>query len=321
MKIRSLFIALFAAIAFMAPVGAAHAATKTVRLVIFAAGGPVDFVARALAARLEPILDATVIVEARPGANGVVAARTVATSAPDGTTLFFSSSGLFTISPTLIKLPYDPDKDLVPVARVVIPVSALAVDANLPVANLKEFVAHAKALKEPLQFGTPGVGNVTQLWIEELKAATGTNIDLVPYNGIAPALNDILGGRIAGTMADLPAFLSLMEAGKLKILGIVGTERSRAAPTIPTILEQGFAGVDTLSWYGLLAPAKTPPEMIASLNKAVAEALADPDVQQKLRAMGMEPSPSSPEAFTKTILADRERLAQIIREKGIKVEQ
>lgn len=314
------FLGLFFAIAMLASAGSAHAAGKTIRMIIFAPGGPVDFVARTVAARLEKVLDATIVVEARTGANGALAAGAVAKADPDGSTLLFSSSGLFTISPTLTKLPYDPDKDLVPVSNVVIPVSALAIDANLPVKDLKEFVAYAKAKKEPLQFGTPGIGNVTQLWIEELKSSAGLNIELVPYNGIAPALNDILGGRTAGTMADLPAFLTLMEAGKLKILGIVGTERSKAAPNIPTILEQGFAGVDTLSWYGLFAPAKTSPEVIAQLNKAVAEALADPEVQQKLRKMGMEPSPSSSSDFQKTILADRAHLAKIIKEKNITID-
>jgi tripartite-type tricarboxylate transporter receptor subunit TctC len=297
----------------------AHAAGKTIRMVIFAAGGPVDFVARTMATKLERILDASIIVEARPGANGMVAANSVVGSPPNGTTLLFSSSGLFTISPTLAKLPYDPDKDLVPVGRVVIPVSALAIDANLPVQNLKAFVDYAKASKTPVQFGTPGVGNVTQLWIEELTASAGISIDVVPYSGIAAALNDILGGRLIGTMADLPAFLSLMQSGKLKVLGIVGNERSRAALGIPTILEQGFAGVDTLSWYGLFAPANTPADIIASLNKAVADALEDAEVEKKLRSMGMEPSSSSPEDFQRAILADRARLAGIIKQKRISI--
>jgi tripartite-type tricarboxylate transporter receptor subunit TctC len=323
MKARSLvkMLCILAAIACTVFGGSANAAGRTIRMIIFAAGGPVDFVARTVAAKLTTILDTTVIVEARPGANGIVAANYVASSIPDGTTLLFSSSGLFTISPTLMKLPYDPDKDLVPVGRFVIPVSALAIDANLPVKDLKEFVSYVKASKTPIQFGTPGVGNVTQLWIEELNASAGTSINLVPYKGVAPALTDILGGRLAGTMADMPAFLPLVKAGKLKILGIVGNERSPAAPTVPTIREQGFANVDTLSWYGLFAPSKTPPDLIAHLSHAIAEALADPDVQEKLRAMGMEPAPSSPESFEKTILADRARLAEIIKEKHISIDQ
>jgi tripartite-type tricarboxylate transporter receptor subunit TctC len=312
-------IGLLAAMALVAATSSADAASKTIRMVVFASGGPVDFVARTLAAKLETILDSTVIVEARPGGNGIVAAKNVVGSAPDGTTLLFSSPGLFTITPTLMRLPYKPDRDLAPVSRVVIPVSAIAVDGNLPVQNLKEFVDFAKAANPPVQFGTPGLGNITQLWIEELKTSAGINIELVPYVGIAPALNDILGGRLAGTIGDLPAFLSLMESGKIKVLGIVGNERSRAAPNIPTMLEQGFPGVDTVSWYGLFAPGKTPPDVIASLNKAVAGALADPEVEKKLRAMGMEPSPSSPETLQKSILADRARLAVIIKEKGIKI--
>ena len=322
MKFAPLFriLAALAFVALMNPASNAYAAGKPVRIFIFASGGPVDFVARTVAARLEKILDAPVVVEARPGANGVVAANATVGSAPDGTTLFFSSSGLFTISPTLTKLPFDPDKDLVPVGRVVNPVSALAVDANLPVKDLKEFVAHVKGSKTPVQFGTPGIGNITQLWIEQLKASTKVDITLVPYNGVAPALNDILGGRIAGTMADMPAFKELAEAGKLKILGIVGNDRSPAAPNIPTIREQGFSGVDTLNWYALFAPAKTPADVIAQINKAVGESLADPEVQQKLRAMGMEPAPSSPDALQKALLADRATLAKVIKDNNISIE-
>ena len=319
MNIRLLYklACILATTAIFAAAGSACAAEKSIRLVIFAGGGPVDFVARTIAGELTKILDTSVIVEPRSGANGIIAANNVATSEPDGTSLLFSSSGLFTISPTLLKLPYDPDKDLVPVGRVVIPASAIVIDANLPTKTLKEFIDYVKASKEPIVFGTPGVGNVTQLWTEELNFSAGTKIMLIPYKGIAPAITDILGGRITGTVADMPAILSLVEAGKLRVLGIIGTHRSPAAPNLPTVLEEGFPGVDTLSWYGIFAPVKTPAATIARLNQAIGKALSDPKVQGRLRAMGMEPAPSSPQEFGKNILEDRATLAKIIGRKGI----
>lgn len=317
--LAAIFFAAAAFFSFLVPAGA-QAADKPIRIVIYAAGGPVDFVARLLADELGRTLGQTVIVEPRPGANGIIAAQNVIGSDTDGTTLLLSSSGLFTISPTLMKLPYDPDRDLRPVGRVVVPASAIAVDANLPVHTLQEFIAYAKASPTPVTMATPGLGNVTQLWIEELQAAAGIKLTIVPYKGIAPAIADILGGRIAGTIADMPAFVSLRQAGKLRVLGLVGDSRSGAVPDVPTIREQGYPGVDTVSWYGLFAPRGTPDEVVRRLNQAVAQALSGKKIQASLRDMGMEPAPSSPRQFGQAVQADRARLAKIIKEKNITLE-
>jgi len=299
-------------------ISASHAQQKPTRLLIFAAGGPVDFVARHLAVKLSPLLGGPVVVEARPGASGVVAAQAVANAAPDGTTLILSSSGLLTITPTITKdLPYDTDRDLAPVSRVVVNATAFVVGASTPANNVREFVAFAKPLKEPLIFGSPGVGNIVQIWIETFKTATKLNITNVPYKGIAPVMIDILGGRVVGTFGDMPAVLSHVKAGKMKALGLVGTKRNSAAPDIPTIDEQGYPGVDALSWYGVLAPAKTPPALIAKIAEAIARALADPELKAKLAESGVEASSSTPEEFKQLIRNDRTRLAKIIAELNI----
>ncbi|MDB5998714.1 MAG: transporter substrate-binding protein [Rhizobacter sp.] len=290
---------------------------KPTRLVIFSTGGPVDFVARVLATKMTPVVAGPVIVDAHPGANGIVAAQNVISSEADGTSLLFASSGLFTITPALSKMPFDPDKDLVPVARVVINASAVVIDANIPANNVKEFVAYAKAQKDAVAFGTPGLGNITHLWIEQLNDATGLALLHIPYKGVAPAITDILGGRLAGTIADWPALQPYVKSGKMKALGLVGPQRSPAAPSIPTLKEQGYAGVEALSWYGVFAPAKTPRSVIDELSRSIAKALADPEIQSRLRAAGSEPSPSTPEELAAVVQADRTRWAALIKAKNI----
>lgn len=302
-------------------ISSAHAQQKPTRLLIFAAGGPVDFVGRILAAKLSPLLGTPVVIEPRPGANGVIAAQAVANAEPDGTTLLLSSSGLFTITPTLTRdLPYDTDRDFVPVSRIVVNATAFVVGASLPVNNVREFVEFANSRKEPLAFGSPGIGNIGHLWIETFKAATKLNITHVPYKGIAPVLIDVLGGRVAGTFADMPALLPHIKSGKMKALGLVGTKRNSAAPDIPTIYEQGFPGVDALSWYGVLAPAKTPPAVVAKIAEALARALADPDLKERLAASGVESAWSTAEELKQLIQNDRARLAKIIVEQKIVAE-
>ena len=299
----------------------AYAQQKPTRLLIFAAGGPVDFVGRILAAKLSPLLGSPVVIEPRPGANGVIAAQAVANAEPDGATLLLTSSGLFTITPTLTRdLPYDTDRDFTPVARIVVNATACVVAVSLPANNVREFVEFANSRKEPLVFGSPGIGNIGHLWIETFKTATKLNLTHVPYKGIAPVLIDVIGGRVAGAFGDMPALLPHIKGGKLKALGLVGTKRNSAAPDIPTIHEQGFPGVDALSWYGVLAPAKTPPAVVAKTADALARALADPDLKERLAASGVESAWSTADELKQVIQNDRARLAKIIIEQKIVAE-
>ena len=321
----STFSSAFAAAALAVTLGLgvniAQAQQKPTRLLIFAAGGPVDFVGRILAAKLTPLLGSTVVVEPRPGANGVIAAQAVANAEPDGTTLLLTSSGLFTITPTLTRdLPYDTDRDLVPVSRIVVNASAFVVSAATSANNVREFVEFANSRKEPLVFGSPAIGNIVHLWIEQFKAATRISVTHVPYKGIGPVLIDVLGGRAAATFADMPAVLSNIKGGKLKALGLVGIKRNSAAPDIPTIYEQGFPGVDALSWYGVVAPVKTPPAVVAKLAEALARALGDPDLKGRLAASGVESAWSTAEELKQIIQSDRARLAKIIVEQKISAE-
>ena len=301
--------------------GFAYAQQKPTRMLIFAAGGPVDFVGRILAAKLSPLLGSPVVIEARPGANGVIAAQAGASSAPDGTTLILTGSGLFTITPTLTKdQPYDTDRDFVPGLRLVTNASGFVVGASMPVNNVRELVEVANSRKELLVFGSPGIGNIVQMWIEQFKAATKLDVTHVPYKGVAAALIDVIGGRATATFSDMPAVLSNIKGGKLKALGLVGTKRNSTAPDIPTIQEQGYPGVDVLSWYAVFAPAKTPPAVVTKLSEAIARALADPELKERLAASGVESAWSTAEELKQIYQTDRARLAKIIVERKIVAE-
>ena len=288
--------------------------TKSTRLLVpFAAGGPADFVARSLTEKLGGPLGSTVIIDNRPGANGSIAAQATAKAELDGSTLLFATSGMLTISPVLEKnLPYDPLKDLAPVSRVVNNGTAMIVGANFPANNLREFLQVVRSRKEPLAFGSAGTGNILHLYLEVFKDAAKVDITHVPYKGIAPAMTDVIGGQIAGAFADLPISLPQIKAGKVKAIGLVGSQRSAAAPDIPTLAEQGVAGVDGVSWYGVLAPGKTPADTVKRISEALAKALSDPELRQKFQASGAEAAPTTPEETVRLIQADQARWAKIV---------
>lgn len=298
---------------------AASAQPKPIRLVVFASGGPSEFVARHMVEKLAPMIGTQVVIEPRPGANGIIAAQNVAASEADGTSLLLTSSGLWTITPVLGKSPYDPDKELTPVSRLVVNASAVIVDGAVPAKDIREFVAYAKSRKE-LSFGSPGIGNIGHLWLEQFNTLTGLQIIHVPYKGASGIITDMLGGRIAGTIIDLPAVLTHVRSGRMKAMGLVGTQRSPLLPELPTIAEQGFPGIESLSWYGVFAPIKTPQETVARLSQAIGKAMLDPDVVGKLRPTGAEPAPLTPEEFARQIRNDRARWAKLIQEKHITAE-
>ena len=295
---------------------------RTIRMVVpFAAGGPADFVARSLSEKLGPQLGGSIVIDNRLGANGSIGAQAVSKADGDGNTLLFATSGMLTISPILEKnLPYDPLKDLVPVSRVVANGTAFVVGTGIPASNIREFVQYARSRPQPLAVGSAGTGNILHLYLELFKDAAKVDITHVPYKGIAPAVTDVIGGQIAGAFADLPIALSQIRAGKVKALGMVGTLRASVAPDIPTIAEQGFPGVDGVSWFGLLAPGKTPPALAAQLSAAVSRALADPELKQKLQALGSEPSPTTPEETVRLIQSDQARWAKVIAARKITID-
>ncbi len=305
---------ILAAILSLALSTAALAQSKITRIIVaFSPGGPVDSVARLVAEQLSKELDRTVMIENKPGANGAIGASEVMRSAADGTTIWITSVGAVAINPALYEnLPYDMTRDFAAVSLVVNP--------DNPVKDAAEFVATAKAAKDSIPMGSSGLGSIPHLAIEQLIDATGAQLLHVPYKGAAPAITDLLGNQIAGFFGDVPGLIGHVRSGKLKPLGIASSKRHPALPDVRTLDEQGITGIDTNNWYAFFVSAKTPPETVAALNKAVRAALTNPALSAKLLASGAEPAPSTPEELTKLMQRDTAKWAKLIKAKGIKAE-
>ncbi|RZA13422.1 MAG: tripartite tricarboxylate transporter substrate binding protein, partial [Lysobacteraceae bacterium] len=240
-----------------APVQAQDKVTRIV--VAFPPGGPVDFVARAMAEQLGKELGQQVIIENRAGANGAIAAEYVSRSAPDAHTLWLTSVGAVAINPALYeKLPYDPVRDLTPVSLAVRNVEVLVVPANAPYNTGAEFVAAAKKSKDPLTLASSGTGSVPHLAMELLSDATKAPLLHVPYKGAAPAINDVIAGHVNGFFGDIPGLIGFIKGGKLKPIGIAAGKRHPVLPDVKTFEEMGIAGVDSDNWYALFAARNTP---------------------------------------------------------------
>ena len=315
---RYLLAAAFAAL----PMPAVHAQAKTTRIVVsFTSGGPVDAVARTLSERLGKELGRTVLIDNKPGANGAIGAVDVMKSAPDGSTLWFTSVGAAAINSSLYeKLPYDMQRDFVPVSLVVNNVELLVAQQGNPARDAAEFVAATKKRADPTPMGSSGTGSIPHLAIEQLADASGAKLLHVPYKGAAPAITDLMGGQISGFFGDVPGLLGHLQGGRLKALGVASGKRHPSLPEVKTLGEQGIQGVDTNNWYALFAPAKTPPEIVAAVNKAVRRTLADPAVREKLLKTGTEPVGSTPQELAAIQKRDTEKWAKLIRAKNIRAE-
>ena len=308
----------------MAFAGTAHAQfDKPVRLIVaFAPGGPVDFVARAISPALSKALGQNVIVENRPGANGALGANEVMRSKADGSTIWLTSVGAAAINQSLYaKLSYDMEKDFSPVSLVVNNVEVFVANPKTKEKDAAQLVADARKSAAPLAIGSSGTGSIPHLAILQLQEATGVKFLHIPYNGMAPALTDILGGQIVGAFADVPAVISLIKSGKLKALGIASPKRHPLLPDVPTFEEQGFKSVDTNNWYGLFVSSKTSPQIVAALNKAVRQTLADPATHARLLESGAEPKPTSPEELARLLKEDTNKWARLIKANHITIEE
>lgn len=288
-------------------------------IVAFPPGGPTDFVARLLADQLTRLLGAPVLVENRPGANGNIAAEYVAKSPADGSVLFFTSVGAVSISPALYaSVPYDPAKDFAPVSRVVNNTTVFVTGAANPANDAKAFVAATLKAAQPTAIGSSGSGSIPHLTLELFRAASGAKVFHVPYKGAAPVISDVIAGRVAGFFGDLPGVIGQLHGGKLKALGVASPKRAAVLANVPTLAEQGIPGVYSNNWYAVLAPARTPPDVISKLNSAIRDALADKNARERLIASGAEPAPSTPEELAALIKEDGAKWAKIIRDNNIR---
>ncbi len=294
---------------------------KPVRIVVPFAPGGVDVTARIIADRLTAALGQPFIVENRPGAGGSVGAKTVASADPDGYTLMFSTPGPVVVSPLINRnAGYDTLKDFTPVAIVSQSPIVLVVHPSVPAQTLKDLVAHAKANPGKVHFPSPGFGTQPHLVGEMFKALTGLDIVHVPYRGSAPAITDLLAGQMHLYFDNFANVLQHIESGKLRALAVTGDARSPQLPNVPTMEQSGYGSIVATYWNGLLAPARTPPDIVAKLNATVNQALAAREVRSALQKLGSDPKTATAQAFAAFIAAETQRWGKVVRDANIKVD-
>jgi tripartite-type tricarboxylate transporter receptor subunit TctC len=295
---------------------------RPIRVIVpYPAGGGADFVARVYARSLSEGLAQQVVVDNRGGANGNVGSEIAAKAAPDGYTVLVTASTNLTINPSLYrKMPFDVQRDLVPVSILATQPTILVVHPSLPVDSVKQLVALAKTRSGQLNFGSAGAGSSGHLAAELFKMIAGVDIVHVPYKGTGPATADLLGGQIPMMFNNLPPSLPLVKAGKLRALAVTGEIRSPAAPQIPTMGEAGFPGVVLTLWNGMLVPAGTPAEIVARLNSEIARSAKLADVRERLAAEGTEAYTTTPAQMTEMMKSETIKWAKVVKAANVAAE-
>ena len=314
------------ALAALAVVAAAQFAqaddfpSRPVRIVVaFPPGGPTDFVGRVVADKMSTLLGQRVYIDSKPGANGTLGGGDVAKSDPDGYSLFLTTAGAVTVSPHIMaNMPFDTFRDFAPVTLVTKVSEVLVVSPKLGIKSVKELVALAKEKPGAITFASTGIGSPPHLAQLMLDTSAGVTFLHVPYRGAAPAVTDMLGGQVQVVSLDVPVVISQIQAGTLVPIGIAGDKRDAILPEVPTLAEQGYPNTDASNWYALLAPAKTPPDIIAKLNKATNDALNDAQVHEKLVKAGATPIGGTPEQLGTFMKAEYEKWGRLVKEHDIK---
>jgi tripartite-type tricarboxylate transporter receptor subunit TctC len=309
------------AIAGLSGVAAAQTyPTKPVRLIVpFPPGGSNDIVGRLMAQELTEKLGKQVVIDNRGGAGGVLGTEIAANADPDGHTLLIISVA-YAFNPALYKLRFDPDKAFVPVAILGTGPNALTVTPKLPVNSVKDLIAMAKAQPGKLNYASAGVGSFQHLGSELFRIMAGINIVHVPFKGGGPAMADVIGGNTEVCLGSLIQMIPHVDSKRLKLLGIGGTKRAKVYPNVPTIAEAGVPGYDSSNWWGILAPAKTPPAIVQRVRDETAKILASSDVQRKFEGQGAETVKMSPDEFGRFIKTEIVKWTKVVKEAGIKAE-
>ncbi|MEO8849549.1 MAG: tripartite tricarboxylate transporter substrate binding protein [Casimicrobiaceae bacterium] len=296
--------------------------SHSVRLIVpFPAGGSLDVIGREIAQKLGEMWGQSVVVENKPGAGGNIGADYVAKSAPDGYTVVMGALSTHAVNPTLYpKMPYDAVKDFAPISMVAITPNVLVVSAKSPINSVKDLIAAAKASPGKLAFGSGSNGSAGHLAGELFKVETHTDIIHVPYKGAAPATQALLAGDIQFIFDNLANAMAQVKGGNEKALAVTTAKRSSLAPDLPTMTEAGLPGFDIATWFGLLAPAGTPKDVIARWNRDLVKILASADMKQKLAQQGAEAAPMSPSEFAAFIANEVPKYAKIIKASGAKVD-
>ena len=301
-----------------APVAAQDFPTKPIKLIVpFPPGGPNDIIARVVGQRMTELTKQPIIIENRSGQAGVLGTDAVAKATPDGYTIGIVSASAIVISPSMEKIAYDPQKDLQPITLVATVPEMLVVASNVPARNMAELVALAKAQPGKLNFASAGIGGLPHLAGELFKLTAKIDIVHVPYRGAAPAINDLLGQQVQMTFLDLPVILPQIKAGNLRPIALGTKARSPLAPDVPTTAEVGMPDVLADNWYGMVAPAATPKDVIAKLNKITTEAMSDANVKDKLADQGLTLVPQTPDEFRSFIVSENAKWAKVIKDAGV----
>ncbi len=296
--------------------------TKPIRVVMgFPAGGPLDQHARLLTDRLQAQLGQPILIDYKAGAGGIVGAQEVMRSAPDGHTLMLANTGVMVINPALYtRLPYTTLKDFVPVARTAMQPLALMVNPKVPVNTLQEFVAYAKARPGQINYGSAGNGGSSHLVPEMFKSATGLFMVHIPYRGSAPAFTDLMAGQVQFMAERIPQAAQYHKQGKVRALAVTSRERNAALPDIPTVMETGIKNFEVVGFYGFLAPAGTPKEVVGKLSDAFKAVLNQPDIRSRMVTQGADPAFLAADDFAKFLSAEMPRWAEVVQKSGAKLD-
>ena len=315
MRILSCIIGL----AFSASVFAQWPAKAITTVVGFEPGGGTDTTARIVAPALGELLGQNVVVENRAGAGGNIAVDYVAKQAPDGYSIVLANVGALTVNPHILKTPYDPLKDLVPISMAAVFANVLVVQPALPVKNIGDYVKYAKQ-KPGVTYASSGVGGAGHLAGELLKGMAHIDIVHVPYKGGGPAMQGFLGGQVDSFFATPISSISQIKSGRARAIATTGSKRAKLMADVPTVAEQGFPGYEALNWYGYLAPAGTPKEIVDRLAREIAKALASPKVIDQMEKTGVEPLAMTPDEFGRYIKREYDTWGKVVKEAGIKAQ-
>ncbi len=322
MKRAIVFAASAALVCAAAAARAAEYPVKPITLVIgFAPGGPSDVMARIITRKMEEILKQPLVIENRAGAGGSIAGAAVARAAPDGYTVLLATGSLLAINVSLYKnLGYDPEKDFEPITLVGTQTNVLYAHPTLPAQTLGELITYAKLNPGKLTFGSGGNGTPAHLAGEMLKIEAKIDIVHVPFRGTGPALQAVLGGHVPMAFNPPPPLLPHIQSGAIRAIAVTTLKRTAALPTVPTIAESGFPGFDATTWHGLVAPAGTPKEVVATLHRAAVAALNDAEVRKALTDLGVDVVADTPEEFRAYIKSEIPKWAAIVKASGAKLD-
>lgn len=314
-------LALWALLACATSAFAQQYPVRPIRMIVPGSPGSAnDFTARAIGQRFTDAWGQQVVIDNRSGAGGIIGHELAAKSAPDGYTLIFSTSAGLVINPLIAKVPYDSFRDLTPISLGSINPQMLFSTMSLPVANVKDLIALAQAKPGQLNCASAGTGTPNHLGCELLKSSAKIDFVHVPYKGATPGFMDVVAGQAQFMFNSIPAVLPLAKAGKIRALGVGGKKRSVAAPDVPTIAET-LPGFECVNWYAMLAPAKTPPAIVAKLNAEMVKMIADPPFAQRLIDLGSEPQSSTPEELRAHMRAESQRWGRVIKAAGLRLER